>query len=200
MIDFPKIRKLYQLTSHIGLSDAMTLVTSAKTRSFEPGEYILKEGSWAKEIYFIRKGIARSFAINPRGDEITTRLCWENHLVVNADAVLFERPSQCYWQAIEPTQMFYLSYEVAQNLISNNPRLEENRKYLLRTLLKEAYVRINTFVRLSPEERYLDFLESHQEIINRVPDKYIANILGITPVSLSRIRKRLASKSSDRSE
>ncbi len=200
MVDFQKLRKLYQFSSNIGLNDAMTLITSAKTKSFEPGEYILKEGSWATEIYFIRKGIARSFAINPRGDEITTRLSWENQLVTNVDAILFEQPSRCYWQAIEPTDTFYLSYEVTQDIISNNPRLDENRKYLLRTLLKESYTRIDTFVMLSPEERYLDFLKNHKEIINRVPGKYIANILGITPVSLSRIRKRLATKTSDRSE
>jgi CRP-like cAMP-binding protein len=194
MIDFQKLRKIYQFSSNVRLSDAMALIKSAKSKSFEAGEYLLKAGSWAKDIYFIRKGIARSFAINQRGDEITTMLRWENQIVTNADAILFEQPSRSYWQVIEPTETFSLDLEVAQDIVSNNPRLEENRKYLLRTLLKEAFTRIDTFVMLSPEERYLDFLESHKEIVNRVPDKYIANILGITPVSLSRIRKRLATK------
>ena len=52
--------------------------------------------------------------------------------------------------------------------------------------------RLEAFVLLTPEERYQELISSNPTLINRVPDKYIANIIGITPVSLSRIRKRLA--------
>ncbi|MBK8659738.1 MAG: hypothetical protein IPN22_12925 [Bacteroidetes bacterium] len=47
---------------------------------------------------------------------------------------------------------------------------------------------------LSPEERYLKFIQKYPDLLNRVPNKYIANVLGITPVSLSRIRKRISTK------
>jgi DNA-directed RNA polymerase subunit F len=60
--------------------------------------------------------------------------------------------------------------------------------------MRQAFQRVESFVFLSPEERYQKYVEDHPNIINRAPDKYIANILGITPVSLSRIRSRIASK------
>ena len=60
--------------------------------------------------------------------------------------------------------------------------------------MKAAYRRIDAFVMLSPEERYLQFVENNPDMINRVHNKYIANMLGITPVSLSRIRKRISRK------
>ena len=72
--------------------------------------------------------------------------------------------------------------------------VEKNRKYILQRLLKESFKRVESFVLLNPEERYLKFIEDNPGLMNRVPNKYIANILGITPVSLSRIRKRIAEK------
>lgn len=81
-----------------------------------------------------------------------------------------------------------------QDLVARNPKLEANRKYVLQRLLKESMERVESFVLLTPEERYQRFVKDYPGITNRVQDKYIANVLGITPVSLSRIRKRIASK------
>jgi hypothetical protein len=60
--------------------------------------------------------------------------------------------------------------------------------------LKQTFGRIDSFVLLSPEERYKKYIKDFPGIVNRAPDKHIANVLGITPVSLSRIRKRIASE------
>ena len=87
-----------------------------------------------------------------------------------------------------------MDYDLAQKIIENNPKLEKSRKFFLQKMLKDALERIESFVLYSPEERYVKYVESKPDIINRVPNKYIANVLGMTPVSLSRIRKRIASK------
>ena len=60
--------------------------------------------------------------------------------------------------------------------------------------MREAHLRIEGFILYTPEERYIKFIEKYPDINNRVPDKYIANVLGITPVSLSRIRARIIEK------
>lgn len=60
--------------------------------------------------------------------------------------------------------------------------------------MKQIFGRVDSFVLLSPEERYKKYVKDFPEIVNRVPDKHIANVLRITPVSLSRIRKRIATK------
>ncbi len=60
--------------------------------------------------------------------------------------------------------------------------------------MKQAFQRVESFVLLSPEERYLKYMQDYPSVINRAPDKYIANVLGITPVSLSRIKGRITAK------
>lgn len=192
MIDFEKIKVIYKLGRKLNLSDVQVLLQSAKMKSFPSGEFLIKEGGIKKEVFFIRKGLVRAFKINDKGDEITTFIRWENQILASPDIILFNEPSQFYFKTIEPTDVLSMDYDVIQTIISNNPKLEANRKFILQNILKEAFQRINSFVLYSPEERYLKYIEANPGIINRVPDKYLANILGITPVSLSRIRKRIA--------
>lgn len=176
------------------LSDVKVLIDAATLRSYKPGEFLIKEGSLRKEVFLIRKGLIRAYKLDKKGIEITTSIRWENKISASPDVILFNQASKLYFEAIEPTDVFCIDYDKLQTLIDNNPKLEANRKYIFQNILKEALQRIDSFVLLSPEERYLDFIESKPDIINRVPGKYIANVLGITPVSLSRIRKRIAQK------
>ena len=194
MIDFERIKAFYKFGRNISLSDIQVLFQAAGQRSYAPGDWILKEGSTLNEVFFIRKGLIRAYKINERGEEITTLLRWESQFLPNTDMILFNQPSSSYVEAIEPTEVLYMDYDKLQTILANNPKLDTNRKYVFQNVMKEALQRIDSFVMLNPEERYIDFLESNPDIVNRVPNKYIANVLGITPVSLSRIRSRITSK------
>ena len=74
--------------------------------------------------------------------------------------------------------------------------LKKFLKKFFQRIVREAHLRIEGFVLHTPEERYIKFIEKYPDINNRVPDKYIANVLGITPVSLSTIRARITKKPS----
>jgi len=69
-----------------------------------------------------------------------------------------------------------------------------NRTFMGKRLMKQAFQRIGSFVFLTPEERYKKYIKDYPNVVNRAPNKYIAHVLGITPTSLSRIRKRIATK------
>ena len=194
MIDFEKLRTLYKFGRNLSLSDIQLLINAANRKTLAPSEYLIKEGTVKREVFFIQKGLVRAFILNEKGEEITTLLRWENQIVVSADIILFNQPSRFYFETLEPTDLFFMDYDLLQSIISNNPKLESNRKYFFQTIIKDISRRVESFVLLSPEERYIDFVQSNPDIVNRVPNKYIANVLGITPVSLSRIRKRIASK------
>lgn len=194
MLDFEKIRSIYKLGKDLSLKDIQSLISKAKRKSYAPSEYLIEEGTLKRELFFIRKGLVRSFAVDEKGDEITVGLNWENQPIASPDTILFDQASRYYFQAIEQTEVLYMDYDLVQTIISKNPKLEQNRKYILQKMLKQAYTRIESFVLYSPEQRYIRFVQSNPDIVNRVPDKYIANVLGITPVSLSRIRKRIAVK------
>ena len=194
MIDFDKIRTFYKIGRTLTLNDAQILIRAAKSKSFAAGDSLIREGDLRREVFFIRKGLVRAFKVNDKGEEITLDLRCENQVVTSLSIVLFNQASEAYFQALEPTDVFYMDYDILQSIISNNPKLEAHRKYVFQKEMKHAYRRIDAFVMLSPEERYLQFVEDNPDMINRVHNKYIANMLGITPVSLSRIRKRISRK------
>ncbi|MEL6190750.1 MAG: Crp/Fnr family transcriptional regulator [Bacteroidota bacterium] len=194
MINLEQLKQLYNLGSNLSLSDVQIILKSAKPKSYATGEFLITEGQKRKEVFWIRKGLVRGYQLNAKGEETTTMLRWENQPLTSPNLILFDQPAQLYFQALEPTEVFRVDYDNIQSIIESNPNLQIARKNILQKLLKEALQRIDSFVLQSPEERYLEFIKTKPDILNRVPNKYIANVLGITPVSLSRIRKRIASK------
>lgn len=194
MVDIETIKAIYKIGRGLSMKDVQGLVQVAHRKSFEPLDYLIQEGSSKKEVFYIRKGLVRAFSINDKGEEITTGLRWEHQFVVSPDVILLNQASRFYYQALEQTETLSLDYDLLQTIVENNPQLQKNRKFILQKTLADALERIESFVLYSPEERYIRFVETKPDIVNRVPGKYIANILGITPVSLSRIRKRIADR------
>ncbi len=179
----------------MNIRNLLLLLRHVSINSIEKGEILIREGATNKDIYFIRRGLIRSYYINEKTDEITFQLYPEYHIVTNINTILFNEPSKFSYQALEPTKFYKIGYSSFLDVTSKNPQLLElNRLYLGRRMMKLAYLRVESLVLLSPEERYQKYVEDYPNIINRAPDKYIANVLGITPVSLSRIRKRIASR------
>lgn len=81
-----------------------------------------------------------------------------------------------------------------RQIVHGNPKLEPGLRFFVNSSLAEALSAVDDFMLLSPEQRYLKFVKKNPALLNRLPIKYIANVLGITPVSLSRIRKRISTK------
>lgn len=156
---------------------------------------MIPAGSTKSDIFFIRKGIVRSYYTNEVDEEITFQLYPEYYTVANLHTLLFDEPSKFYYQALERTKIYSIDYTSFIEMTSKNPKLFEiNRMYIGKGAMKLAFNRIESFVFLSPEERYKKYVKDYPNVVNRAPDKYIANVLGITPVSLSRIRNRIATK------
>ncbi len=173
----------------------LVLLRNVDIKSIKKGEILIPEGSTNKDVYFIRRGLIRSYAIDDMEEEITFQLYPEYHVLSNIHSLLFNEPSKFSYQALEYTKVYAVDYDSFIEMTSKNPKLlEMNRRFLGKKAMKQAYQRVESFVFLSPEERYKKYVRDYPNIINRAPDKYIANVLGITPVSLSRIRKRIATK------
>lgn len=199
MVDLEKLRLLYNFGKNLTFSDVQVLLKNAKIKSYAQGAYLIEEGQLKKEIFLIRKGLVRGFKINEKGDEITTMLRWEHQPFTCPHLTLHNEPAQHYFEALEPTNVFSIDHDKYHSILDSSPKLAANNKYFYESVIKQALQRIDNFVMLSPEERYLDFIGSKPDIANRVPDKYIAHVLGITPVSLSRIRKRIAARKNRKS-
>tara|TARA_B100001059_G_scaffold199762_1_gene206264 strand:+ start:145 stop:735 length:591 start_codon:yes stop_codon:yes gene_type:complete len=194
MVDINKLRQIYKFGKELSIEDAGILIKSAKSKSFKKKEIIIEEGALKTDVYFLRSGLVRTYCINDKGDEITFGLVSENQILTNVDIILFDQPSRFYYECIEDTRAFSIDFDKVQNIIESNPKLERNRKFFARNAMKKMLQRLETFVLMNAEERYEDFIKKNPTLSNRVPDKYLANVLGITPVSLSRIRARIVNK------
>jgi CRP-like cAMP-binding protein len=175
------IKTLFQILRHL------------KIKSFSKGETIISVGEVRKEVFYIRKGLVRCYLINDKGEDITFQLFAEHQVFGNAHSILFDEPSRYIYMALEKTKVYSTDLKSFQTLTNTHTDLTESNKMDIgRRILKTAVQRSESFVFLTPEERYQKYIEDNPNIINRVPDKYIASVLGITPVSLSRIRSRIA--------
>ena len=194
MISIEKLNSYFKVFKGLKFEDLLKISQLVKRRKLSPSEIYMEEGATRKKVAYIKKGLMRAYFIKENGDEITTLLRWEDTFIASHDVIIHDRPSRYYFEALEKTELIEIDYEVLQSVIENNQKFEQVRKHFLLKMLGESLEKVESFILLSPEERYIQLVKEQPNIVNRVPGKYIANILGITPVSLSRIRKRISSK------
>lgn len=155
---------------------------------------LLSEGDISRYMYFVEKGCLRSYTVDQEGIEHVVQLVVEDHFVGDLYSFITQTPGTVNIEAIEDTEVLLLSYTDLELLYEEIPALER----FFRKLFQRAYVsvqqRLNSAQHISAEERYRELIRLRPEIVKRVPLIYIASYLGITPESLSRIRKVMFSK------
>lgn len=194
MIDFKNLKHVFPFFNELTESDVYDFLAHTQLKHLNIGEIFIKEGSLKSNVYFIKKGVIRSYSLNDKGEEITKLIRYENQLFAPYENILFGQPTNATFQAIEPTELFIIDFNKLREIIERNSKLESGRRFFVNSILAESMNVIDDFILLNPEMRYLKFTKEHPSLLNRVPLKYIANVLGITPVSLSRIRKRISNK------
>ncbi|MFC3559741.1 Crp/Fnr family transcriptional regulator [Pedobacter jamesrossensis] len=155
-------------------------------------EYFAVEGKVCDYMAFIVQGALRYHHIKD-GQEITGYFSFENEFASAYKSFIKRTPSTNYIQALEETKLILISHSNFQKML-NNPLLALKIERFGR-LIAEYYIccyedRVTSFIIQSAEERYTELEKTRRDIFQRVPQHFIANFLGITPVSLSRIRKR----------
>jgi CRP-like cAMP-binding protein len=194
MIDFEKLKNVFPFFNELSATDVFSFLEHTKLLELHTGDIFLKQGSLKSNLYFVKEGLIRSYFVDEKGEEITNRLRYENQVMSCYEMDLLNEPSRFNLQALEPTELLVIDVKAMRKIVEGNPKLEAGRRFFLTTTLAESLKALDDFMLLSPEQRYLKFVKEHPELLNRVPNKYIANVLGITPQSLSRIRKRITTK------
>ena len=158
-------------------------------RQVEKNRDVQSIGHTCRTIYFINKGIARIYYYKDEVD-ITESFAFEHQVVVRYESLFTGRPSRKAIQALEDTELVAIDAGKLFQLYDRYPDIER----LFRKIFEAAHVdtinRVESIQFHSAAERYQALLRASPDIIRRVPLKYIASYLGITQVSLSRIRAR----------
>ncbi len=152
------------------------------------------EGKTAHEVGFILDGNMRHYYTRD-GEEKTTYFYFEGHFVSSYMSCLTGRPSELTIEALTDCTLLVFKYKDLLKLYDLSHKWERFGRLLSEYLAIGLEQRMVGLLMLSPEERYLQLLESNKhKIIERIPQHYVSSYLGITPVSLSRIRARLLKK------
>ncbi len=150
---------------------------------------LLQEGQISKTMFFIEKGCLRTW-INNDGKEITTQFFFEGDSVSSIESFRTNQPSLYSIESLEPCVLQTISQKDFQSIIENSPELKkELEEHLFRRLFQSQQL-LYSFLKNNPQKRYEELIKRHPHIVQRVPQHYIASYLGITSVSLSRIRNR----------
>lgn len=150
---------------------------------------LLHAGETSKHVHIVKKGCLRQW-FNKDGKDITLQFFFEGQPVASIDSFISNQPSLFTIESIEPSTIVSISKEHFEQLNNSYPELKERfHDFLFQRFRNYAQLFLSR-IKDSPKERYDDLLKNHPEIIKRVPQHYIASYLGITPISLSRIRNR----------
>jgi len=157
--------------------------------TIDKGAKLLDEGQIARKLFFVQKGCMRQF-IRKEGVEITVQFFLEGDSVSSAESFRTASPSEFIIESIEPTNLLYITRTKLLETVKNSPEL----KHCIEDHIFDQFLHYqNLFlsrIMNSPQERYNNLMLNQPELIKRIPQKYLASYLGITPVSLSRIRNR----------
>ncbi len=154
---------------------------------------LAEEGKVAKEIYFINEGLLRLF-YRKEGEEITGFIFREGLFASSYDSFLKEIPSIQTLETLEESELLVITKIDLETLYLKMPAMNIFTRKVAEQRFINAQLILSSFILDSPEERYKKYAIENSDLLNRVPQHYIASFLGITPVSLSRIRKRLMTK------
>lgn len=171
----------------ISLDAEADLVGLCTLKNFGKNEEIQSIGATCRTIYFIVSGVGRIYYLKD-GVEVTEYFAFPNELIIRAESLFTQLPSKKAIQALEESEVVAISAEPLFRLFERHHDLER----LFHKLIQQAYVetlkRLENIQFLTAEERYEKLLEEKPELIQKIPLKHVASFLGITQVSLSRIR------------
>ncbi|MNY20230.1 fumarate/nitrate reduction transcriptional regulator [compost metagenome] len=187
---------LENVGGHIRLekAEADFFISLLQRRSFKRKEYLLRQGEICRFETFIVKGCLRTYTIDENGLEHIVMFGVENWWVSDLSSFLTQTPATYYIDALEATEVLQITKENLEKLYVKVNKFER----FFRLILQNAYVaqqnRINQNLSFTAEQRYLDFMKKYPQLEQRISQKQLSAYLGITPVFLSMIRRKLIGK------
>ena len=165
-----------------------------KHRKFRKNQYVLQEGEVAKYESFIVKGLTRTYEVDDKGQEHVLFFGPEDWWVGDLYSFLSGSPSRYNIDCLEDTEVLQISKQDLDILYEKVPKLNQYFRILLQNAFITAAQRVSASLSQTALERYQEFRHKYPHIEQRIPNHQIASFLGVTPQSLSRVRRQFAEK------
>jgi CRP-like cAMP-binding protein len=156
-------------------------------REFEKKSIVTGKGEVERYVNFVAMGLVRKY-LPVRNREITIQLASEGHIIHSDISFHFRSPSSSVVETIEPTVFFSISYDSLQEAYDRFPRAERLGRLLISDLFVKKDNRYFDQLRKNTRERFLEYVRTHPQLLQRVPQKYIASYLNIKPETFSRLK------------
>lgn len=185
------------IQTYFGVSNADLELISGffKPKSLKKGDFFLKTGRHSDRLGFVQSGIVREFVF--LGDkEVTKWISTQGYFVVDLASFVFNQPARWNIQALTDCELFVIESADYHKIGSHVPKWAELEKQFIAKCFTVLEDRVLQHLAMSAEERYEQLFHFNKALFNQVPLQYLASMLGMTPETFSRIRKKAAEKSS----
>ncbi|NEU08220.1 Crp/Fnr family transcriptional regulator [Flavihumibacter sp. R14] len=157
-------------------------------------QYLLQAGDVCKAIAFVEKGTLRAYSTDEKGNEHIIQFALEGWTISDLYSFITGEPAQYHIDALEDSEIVLITKSAQDEILKRVPKYETYTRMQLTGAYMAMQRRLTSIISLPVEERYIQFISIYPDIAQRVPQHMIASYMGLKPETLSRIRKKIASK------
>lgn len=189
---FPPMTDLEHYLHHyfdFDQGDLAKVASFFKPESLKKGDFYLKTGRSCDKLSFVQSGMLRVF-VDLENREVTQWISTQGYFITDLSSLIFHTASRWNIQALTDATLFTIKKSDYDQLGRFIPKWPETEKLFIAHCFVTLEERVFSFLSMSAEQRYQMLFEKNRELFNQVPLQYIASMLGMTPETFSRIRKR----------
>jgi len=187
---FDVFQAYFERNFSLSENDIALLKSLVVPRKLRKGEFLLREGEVAKHAAFVCKGFLRSYVVDNKGKEHIIQFAPENWWISEKGPATEGRPSTLFIDAIEKSEVILMEFSGHQTLMEKMPGYAAMFQKGMQKRGAAKDKRIVHSLSADAGERYNDFLATYPTIAQRIPQHMLASYLGITPETLSRLRRK----------
>lgn len=176
------------------VQDLAQIIQHTKIIKLNEGDIYIAKGEKEPKSALIVKGLVHAYHILNEEEQKTILFRKEFEFIGSLQYMIEGKPAVEQVEALEKSWLIEADFHVFREMAKKNIRVSRAYNSLVETMLMDAVNRLISFTLENPEERYLKFAEENQDLLQRIPLKYLASYLGVTSFSLSRIRKRISQR------
>lgn len=186
---FDIFRQYIQEKSQLSDEDLGRIEAVSQVKKLRKRQYLLQEGEVWRYNAFVTKGCVRTYTVDEKGVEHIQNFAIENWWTGDRESLLSAQPSRFNIDALEDSELILIARQPFDELCREIPAFGEMINHILEKSFIASQTRIQTFLSLTAEEKYHHFIKKYPMLSMRVPQAMIASYLGITPETLSRVRR-----------
>ena len=195
MTDYKNILDNIKRYVPLNLDDEKQFTSIIRTTKVKRRQFIVQPNFICSHQTYVLKGAFRSYFVNDKGVEYTIQFAIEDWFISDFNSYVNQSPASLFVEALEDSTVQQIAYSDVEELCNINPKFERFFRLVAQKSFAFSQRRVLSNLGNSAEERYLEFFNLYPLIVQRVPQYALASYLGMSPEFLSKIRKRLFTKS-----